>query len=671
MATQEAEKPEFIEERIKFFEQVKAQQAAAAAETPIKITLPDGSVKEGIAWKTTPYDVAMGIAKGLAQNTVAAKVNDVVWDAMRPLEGDCTLHLLKFDSPEGKHVFWHSSAHILGQALELEYGAKLCIGPALEEGFYYDSALDKDVISEAAYERIQKRADKIISEAQPFERLFIPKEVALEMFKYNKYKSEIIRNKVPDGQSCSVYRCGPLIDLCKGPHLPSTAMVKAFKVTKNSSAYWLGKAENDSLQRVYGVSFPDKKLMKEWELRVEEAKKRDHRVIGRDQQLFFFHELSPGSCFFLPHGARIYNTLMDFIRGQYRLRGYTEVVTPNMFNVKLWETSGHYANYRENMFQFEIEGQPFALKPMNCPGHCLMFGSRARSYRELPIRYADFGVLHRNELSGALTGLTRVRRFCQDDAHIFCTPDQVQSEIAGALDFLKFVYGVFGFTFTLALSTRPDNFLGDPEQWDAAEKALEAALNQFGQKWSVKPKDGAFYGPKIDIGIMDAMGRSHQCATIQLDFQLPQRFKLEYETGTTAKGCPVIVHRAMLGSVERMIAILTENFAGRWPLWLSPRQVCVVTLNDKVREYGEAVVAQLHAAGLFVEGDFSGDKLEKKVAMAQTQQFNYILAIGGKEAEHQTVNLRNARADKASAVIGERRVEEVIALLKAEIAEYK
>lgn len=649
------------------FDEVKAKVLAEqqAAQKPIKITLPDGSVKEGTAFVTTPLDIASGISKGLAQNTVAAKVNGEVRDCWRPLEDDCLLELVKFDSPEGKHVFWHSSAHVLGQALELEYGAKLCIGPALEEGFYYDMASDEPV-SEGQYAKIQERVKAIVAQKQPFERLAIPKEMALEMFKYNKYKTEIISSKVPDGGTCTVYRCGPLVDLCRGPHLPHTGLVKEFKVTKNSASYWLGKKENDSLQRVYGISFPDKKMMKEWVHFQEEAKKRDHRLIGKEQQLFFFHELSPGSCMMLPHGTRIYNTLVDFIRTQYRVRGYDEVMTPNMYNVKLWQTSGHWQNYKENMFQFDVEGQTFALKPMNCPGHCLMFAHRARSYRELPIRFADFGVLHRNEISGALTGLTRVRRFVQDDAHIFCAQSQVQQEITGVLDFLKFVYGVFGFTFELALSTRPEKYLGEVEQWDAAEKALEAALNEFGQPWKFNHGDGAFYGPKIDIGIYDALRRCHQCATIQLDFQLPIRFELEFE-GHSGAERPVIVHRAILGSVERMIAVLTENYAGKWPFWLSPRQVCVLTLNNRCVEYAEQVRQQIHNAGFFCESDFSDNKIEKKVALAQIAQYNYILCIGPAEVEHKTVNVRT----RDNARHGEKSVDEMIALFQQLKADYK
>lgn len=490
-----------------------------------------------------------------------------MYDLHRPLVADCKLEILKWDAPEAQKVFWHSSAHILGQALERKYNAHLCTGPPLEDGgFYYDVAVDAGhAVHQEDYDDIKKFVDAAVSEKQPFERLEIPKEKALEMFKYNKYKVEILKDKVPDGAICTAYRCGPLIDLCRGPHLPNTARVKAFSVTMNSASYWKGDQKNDSLQRVYGISFPEKKQLDEFlELR-RLAEERDHRLVGKNQELFMFHPYSPGSAFMLPHGTRIYNRLQDFIRGEYRRRGFSEVVTPNIFNVELWKTSGHWAHYKDNMFSFQVEKEDWALKPMNCPGHCLIFGSRSRSYRELPLRLADFGALHRNEVSGALTGLTRVRRFQQDDAHIFCRPDQIEQEINGALDFLKHVYGIFGFTFALFLSTMPDDHLGDVEAWQKAESALAKALNDvFPGQWKENPKDGAFYGPKIDIKVFDALKRAHQCATIQLDFQLPQRFNLHFKDDTDKNIHPVIIHRAIFGSLERFFAILIEHTGGKW-----------------------------------------------------------------------------------------------------------
>ena len=453
-----------------------------------------------------------------------------LWDLSRPLDGDCEIDFCTIEDKDGKTVFWHSSAHILGSALEHAYGSHLCIGPPLEEGFYYDTYMGKNVIDEKDYEKIEKEAQKVITANLPYSRLTLTKEEALNLFGENPFKVQLISNKIPDNGKTTAYKCGDLIDLCLGPHLSSTGVVKAFKITKNSSCYWLAKADNDSLQRVYGVTFNSKVLMEEYIKRKEEEEKRDHRNIGKQQDLFMFHQLSPGSTFFYPSGAHIYNKLIDFMRREYTMRGFHEVISPNLFNLKLWKTSGHYKNYKENMFMVKIENQGFGLKPMNCPGHCLMFDSKARSYKELPIRYADFGVLHRNELSGALSGLTRVRRFAQDDAHIFCTPEQIQSEIFSQLQFVEYVYSVFGFEYELFLSTRPEKALGSVDLWDKAEKALADALNQFGKPWKINPGDGAFYGPKIDIKLFDAIKRTHQCGTIQLDFQLPIRFNLHYRT---------------------------------------------------------------------------------------------------------------------------------------------
>ena len=390
--------------------------------------------------------------------------------------------------------------------------------------------MGKSAVDEKDYTKIEDSAKSVITANHPYNRLTLTKAEALELFGDNPFKVQLISNKIPENGKTTAYRCGDLIDLCMGPHLISTGVVKSFKVTKNSSCYWLGNANHDSLQRVYAISFPSAKEMEEYTKRKHEEEKRDHRNIAKQQDLFMFHTLSPGSCFFYPHGAYVYNKLVAFIRKEYLIRGFSEVISPNIFNLRLWKTSGHYKNYKENMFMVKIENQGFGLKPMNCPGHCLMFDNKARSYKELPIRYADFGVLHRNEISGALSGLTRVRRFQQDDAHIFCAPDQIQQEVMGQLQFLEYVYKIFGFEYELFLSTKPENGLGSNELWDQAEKGLADALNQFGKPWKLNPGDGAFYGPKIDIKLFDAIKRHHQCGTIQLDFQLPIRFNLSYRT---------------------------------------------------------------------------------------------------------------------------------------------
>lgn len=617
---------------------------------PIKITLANGRVIDGVSWETTPAQVIIELKSStLKDETVVAKVvfgpkDEVLYDLERPLERDCSLVFLSFKDHEGEQVFWHSSAHILGEALELHNGCSLCYGPPIEDGFYYDADCGGVAITPADIASLDKSTADVIQKKQPFQRLEMLKEDLLKMFAYNPFKVRILTERIQEDRT-TVYRCGPLIDLCRGPHVRHTGVVKALKVMKASASYWEGDATKEHLQRVYGVSFPSKAMLTEHLHWLEEAAKRDHRKIGQQQELFFFHELSPGSCFFLPKGAHIYNKLISYIREQYRVRGFQEVITPNMYDVELWKTSGHWKHYEKNMFSFEIEKAKFALKPMNCPGHCLMFKHKFRSYRELPIRFADFGVLHRNEASGALTGLTRVRRFQQDDAHIFCRTDQIEQEIYGALDFLQAVYGILGFTFKLNLSTRPlEGSLGTEEQWTVAEAALRTVLEaKYPGLWGLKEGDGAFYGPKIDITIMDALKRSHQCATIQLDFQLPQCFELEYqpEVPSADTSRPVIIHRAILGSVERVFAILLESYAGKWPFWLSPRQAVVVPIAPAFNSYAVKVQKQLHAAGYEADADVDdGLQFPKKIRNAAINQYNFILVVGEQEEKHGTANVR-------------------------------
>ncbi|BFG16480.1 hypothetical protein CerSpe_027540 [Prunus speciosa] len=635
-----------IPKRIKLFEAIQAQQRAhlqSLPSDPIKITLPGGQEKEGKRWITSPFDIAREISKSLASNALISEVNGVLWDMNRPLEGDCTLKIFKFEDDVGRDTFWHSSAHILGQALEVEYGCKLCIGPCTTrgEGFYYDAFYGDLGLNDEHFKEIVSAAEKGVKGKQPFERIEVSREQALEIFSDNQFKVEII-NDLPADKTITVYRCGPLVDLCRGPHIPNTSFVKAFACLKASSAYWRGNKDRESLQRVYGISYPDKKSLQLYIQRLEEAKKYDHRLLGTKQELFFCHPLSPGSWFFLPNGARIYKKLMAFIQNQYIERGYHEVISPNVYNMQLWETSGHAANYKENMFVFEIEKQEFGLKPMNCPGHCLMFQHRVRSYRELPLRLADFGVLHRNEASGALTGLTRVRRFQQDDAHIFCRESQVKDEVKGVLEFIQYTYDIFGFTFDLKLSTRPEKYLGDVATWEKAEAALTEALNESGKPWQLNEGDGAFYGPKIDISVSDALNRKFQCATLQLDFQLPTRFELYYsaEGEEGKRETPVMIHRAILGSVERMFAILLEHYKGKWPFWLSPRQAIVCPVSDKSQPYALEVRDRIHQAGYYVDVDTSDRTIQKKVREAQIAQYNYILVVGEEEVKTGQVSLR-------------------------------
>ncbi|XP_063170492.1 threonine--tRNA ligase 2, cytoplasmic-like [Candoia aspera] len=637
----------FIRSRLELYEGLKKdsdallRSRASSQSRTIGITLSDGKVVEGQAWKTTPHQIAVELSRGVADGAIIARVNGELWDLDRPMEGDSTLELLTFENEDAQAVYWHSSAHILGEAMENYYRGCLCYGPPIENGFYYDMYMDNRGVSSTEFLALENICKDIIKEKQPFERLEVRKEDLLEMFRYNKFKCRILNEKIHT-PTTTVYRCGSLIDLCKGPHVRHTGKIKALKIIKNSSTYWEGKADMETLQRIYGISFPEAKMLKEWEKFQEEARNRDHRKIGKEQELFFFHDLSPGSCFFLPRGAFVYNALMDFIKEEYQRRNFTEVVSPNIYNSKLWGVSGHWQHYSENMFSFEAEKEVFALKPMNCPGHCLMFAHRPRSWREMPLRLADFGVLHRNEFSGTLSGLTRVRRFQQDDAHLFCTVEQIEEEMKGCLHFLQSVYAVFGFTFQLHLSTRPSHFLGEKELWDQAEKQLQNSLDDFGEPWKLSPGDGAFYGPKIDITIRDAIGRYHQCATIQLDFQLPIRFNLTYvgKDGNDKKR-PVIIHRAILGSVERMIAILAENYSGKWPLWLSPRQVMVVPVGPTCEEYARQVCSDTSEAGLMADVDLDQScTLNRKIRNAQLAQYNFIFVVGEKEKAGHTVNVR-------------------------------
>mmetsp|Transcript_5769 Transcript_5769/g.11533 ORF Transcript_5769/g.11533 Transcript_5769/m.11533 type:complete len:796 (-) Transcript_5769:45-2432(-) len=715
--------PAWLKDRVAAYEKIKerrAKELEAKKPVPINVTLPDGKVLSGdkngepfMTWKTTPFQVAVVISQGLADSATVARVtyesyaedyspaedgmegedtladamadggvekgkaseNTLLWDMTRPLVGSVAkLEFLKFDDhTDAKTVFWHSSAHMMGEALEHLFGCKLTIGPPLAGGFYYDSFMGSETLREDDYAPVQTEVNKIIKQKQPFERMVITKEEGLELFADNPFKVSILTTKVPDGGRTTVYRCGDLIDLCRGPHVSHTGKVKAFAATRHSATNWLGDTDNDSLQRMYGISFPDKKQLKVWQENQEKAKERDHRRIAGKQDLIMFHDLSAGSAFWLPHGARIYNKLIDFIKAQYWKRGYDEVITPNIYNLDLWHTSGHAMHYKDAMFCFDVEGKEWAMKPMNCPGHCLMFKGAIRSHRDLPMRYADFGVLHRNELSGALSGLTRVRRFQQDDAHIFCREDQIEAEVLAALKFMKEVYDIFGMSYKLELSTRPAKALGDVELWHTAEKALANAMDAFQGPgtWRENPGDGAFYGPKIDIKVMDAMDRVHQCATIQLDFQLPIRFDLQYSAATSQAGSqfarPVIIHRAMLGSVERMFAVLCEHFGGKWPFWLSPRQVMLVPVHAEFFPYCEEVKQRLHNEGFYVDVDLSKNTFQKKVRNAQVSQYNFQLVVGKQEVENGSVNIRN----RENEVEGEMKVDDFVEKLKKLREEYK
>lgn len=569
---------------------------------------------------------------GGRKDVITCRINGEYSDMSARILDDVCVEFVTFEESGGREVFWHSSAHVLGNAIKNIYpDAKLVHGPATEEGFFYDIDMDSTISSED-YKRIESEMMRIAKKNQRFVKEMKSKEELLSLYSDNGCKRHFIMKGIE--KESSIYRNGEFFDMCLGPHIRSTGMIKAVKVVKNSSAYFLNDPSQKSLQRVYGITFPCKEMLGEYVRRQEEARERDHRKIGTELELFFFSKYSPGSCFFLPDGTTLYNTLVEFIRGEYRKRGFQEVMTPNIFCNSLWRESGHMENYKEDMFM--IEGEDFGLKPMNCPGHCVMFKQQDHSFRDLPLRYADFGVLHRNELSGTLSGLTRVRRFQQDDAHIFCMRSQVKEEIKRCLEFLRYVYGVFKFRFELGLSTRPEKYLGTAVEWDSAEDALCEAMREVGMEFKINEGDGAFYGPKIDIVLHDALGRRIQCATIQLDFQLPQRFELKYRDSDGQMKTPVIVHRAILGSLERMIAVILESFGKKLPFWLAPRQVAVIGMGNS--EYVSRVKEELSRFRVTVIDDTN--TLNKRIRVAETSGYAVVCVVGRREAEALEVNVR-------------------------------
>ncbi len=610
----------------------------------VRVRLPDGSVRE-VPDGSTAFDVAQSISKGLAKASIAAKVNGEVWDLSRRLPAECDLVLLKEDSPEALEVKRHSGAHILAGAVRRLFGAEAIfgVGPPVDDGFYYDIEFPAK-ISEDDLARIEAEMRKIVQENVPFVREDLPKdEVVRRMGEMGqKYKLEILKG-IPDA-TASLYTDGDFVDLCEGPHVPSTGRIGAFKLDRLTGAYWRGDANNPMLTRVYGLLFRDQKELDAFVHAREEAKKRDHRKLGQELELFQFHDWSPGAVFFLPKGTVVYNELLAFVREEYRKRGFQEVLTPQLYNKALWELSGHWEHYRENMFLLKIDEEEFSLKPMNCPSHVLMFKHRRRSYRELPMRLADFCPLHRNELRGVLAGLTRVRKFEQDDAHIFCTPEQIEGEIRGQIDFVNHVYGrVFRMPFAARLATRPPKFLGEVETWNHAEAALEKALKEYGVSYTVDAGGGAFYGPKIDFDMRDALGRPWQLSTIQLDFQLPQRMDAKYEGPDGKYHHPVILHRAILGSLQRFIGVLTEHYGGEFPLWLSPVQAVVLPVTDKEDEYARRVLQKLVDAGVRCELDLSNDRISYKIRNSQLQKVPYMLVVGAREREAGTVAVRERK----------------------------
>jgi threonyl-tRNA synthetase len=607
----------------------------------IKVTLPDGSVREYPAGVSL-LEIAKGISPRLAREALAAKVDGRLADLGAPLDRDARVEFLTFDDEEGRQVYRHSTAHVMAQAVQRLFpGTGLAIGPAIADGFYYDFD-PKESFTPGDLAKIEKEMEAIIKADLPFERFELSRPEALDFFRDagQKYKVELIEDLPPD-VPLSCYRQGEFTDLCMGPHVPSTGRLKSVKLMNLAGAYWRGSEKNKMLQRIYGTSFPKKSLLDEHIFRIEEARRRDHRKLGAELDLFSIREEGPGFPFFHPKGMVLRNELENFWREEHKKRGYQEIRTPIILSRHLWEQSGHWDHYRENMYFTTIDEADFAVKPMNCPGGMLIYKSRPHSYRELPIRLAELGLVHRHELSGVLHGLMRVRCFTQDDAHIFMLPSQVKDEISGVIDLVSDFYKVFGFTYHVELSTRPEKAMGSPETWELATRELREALEDKGFDYKVNEGDGAFYGPKIDFHLKDSLGRTWQCGTIQLDFQMPEKFDLNYIGEDGQKHRPAMIHRVVFGSLERFIGILTEHYAGAFPVWLAPVQVRVLPITDRHAGYAQKVVDRLDEKGIRVELDARNEKVSYKIREAQAQKIPYMLVVGDKEAEQEAVAVRH------------------------------
>ena len=607
----------------------------------VKVTLPDGSVREYQAG-TTLMEVARSISQRLAKEALVARLDGRLADLGTPLNSDAQVAILTFEDDEGKQVFRHSTAHVMAEAVQKLFpGVKFAIGPAIADGFYYDFDT-KEPFSPEDLVKIEKEMEAIVKADLPFERSELNRPDALAMFGKSgqNYKVELIED-LPEDVGLSCYRQGGFTDLCLGPHVPSTGRLKAFKLMSVAGAYWRGSEKNKMLQRIYGTSYPKKAMLEEHLFRLEEAKRRDHRKIGAELDLFSIHDEGPGFPFFHPKGMVLRNELEDFWRQEHKKRGYLEIRTPIILNRSLWEQSGHWDHYRDNMYFTKIDDGDYAVKPMNCPGSILIYKNKLHSYRELPIRLAELGLVHRHELSGVLHGLMRVRCFTQDDAHIFMLPSQVKEEIVGVIDMLDDFYKVFGFPYNVELSTKPKDAMGSDEIWDLATGALREALESRGQDYKINEGDGAFYGPKIDFHLRDSLGRTWQCGTIQLDFQMPEKFDLNYVGEDGQKHRPVMIHRVLFGSIERFIGILTEHFAGAFPAWLAPVQARVLPITDRHLPYARKVLDSLEQNGIRVEMDARNEKINYKIREAQGQKIPYMLVVGDKEAEQGSVAVRH------------------------------
>jgi len=631
----------------------------------VKVILPDGKVLE-VAVGTTVKEVAEKISRSLAKVAVAGKKNGELVDLATPLHEDSNMEIITLDTAEGKEIYRHSAAHILAQAVQALYpNTKLGIGPAIENGFYYD--FDLKNLTPDDLEKIEKKMAQIIKEDLPFLRQEVSKEEAIKIFQDlgEIYKVELIK-EIQD-QKITVYRQGDFTDFCRGPHLPSTGKLKAFKLLSIAGAYWRGDEKNPQLQRIYATAFPKKAELDEYLHMLEEAKKRDHRKLGKELDLFSLHDEGPGFPFFHPKGMVLRNVLEDFWRGEHKKRGYVEIKTPIILNEQLWHTSGHWDHYKENMYFTKIDNEDYAIKPMNCPGGMLVYKRKLQSYRDLPIRMAELGLVHRHELSGALHGLMRVRCFTQDDAHLFLLPEQVKDEIVRMMEFIDYIYSIFGFKYHVELSTRPENSMGSDAQWDLATNSLKEALEARGMDYKINEGDGAFYGPKIDFHLQDCIGRTWQCGTIQLDFQMPERFDLNYVGADGEKHRPVMLHRTFFGSVERFIGILIEHYAGAFPLWLSPVQVRILPITDRAKEYSLELQKILEEKDIRVEIDLRNEKIGYKIREAQMEKIPYMFVIGDKEVENRQVAVRK----RGEGDVGAISLEQLLDQLLTEIVEKK
>lgn len=607
----------------------------------IKVKLIDGCMKE-IEESSNCYSLAASISKKLAKEAIAAKINDKLVDLNHGLKNDDKVEIITADSEDGIEIIRHSTAHVMAQAVKRIYGnVKLAIGPTIKNGFYYDFDLDIS-LTQDDLKKIEDEMNKIINEDLKFKRDDVSREEALKIMseKGEYYKVELI-NALDESEKISLYEQGDFTDLCRGPHIPSTKFIKAFKLTSVAGAYWRGSEKNKMLQRIYGVAFSSKKELEKYLNMIEEAKKRDHRKLGRELKLFEIMDEGPGFPFFLPKGVILKNILIDYWRKLHNEAGYVEIETPIMLNKELWIRSGHWDHYKENMYTSMIDNKEFALKPMNCPGGMLVYKSEGHSYRDLPLRVGELGRVHRHEISGALHGLMRVRAFTQDDAHIFMLPEQIKSEILGVVKLIDEVYDTLGFKYNVELSTRPEDSMGSDEEWNMAERSLKEALDEGGLDYKINEGDGAFYGPKIDFHIEDSLGRSWQCGTIQLDFQLPQRFELEYIGSDGGKHRPIVIHRVIFGSIERFIGILIEHFAGKFPVWISPIQVKVLPISDSFMEYGHEVIDKLRKYGIRCEIDNRSEKIGYKIREARNERVPYMIIVGEKEKNHGNISLRS------------------------------